>query len=430
MKKYQISQENIKFKKWLKYFNNLHHQPLDLSLERIKCIAINLKLLFPAKVVFTVAGTNGKGTTCRILETILLAAGFRVGVYSSPHLLCYTERVRIQGKKLSIIEFNNAFSIIEKNRNKILLTYFEFGTLSALYLLKKEKLDIVILEVGLGGRLDATNIIDPSISIITNIEIDHIDKLGNTRESIGNEKAGIFRNGKSAIIGQLNIPKNIKKIANQINTPLYHNGVDWNYFIKDNYWQWQNSKIIMTNLPKPNIPLINAATALAALHYSNLNVNQHAINIGLKNACLPGRFQFICQEPRIILDVAHNLHAVHYLIHRLINLPIYNGKIRAVVAMLLDKDISSILTYMRKYIDIWYCSSLNVPRGADAEFLSQYLSKSYNFKNIHTALKKAILDSKKQDIIIIFGSFYTISKTIITLNKNKNIFYKKIKFTF
>ncbi|AEW44637.1 dihydrofolate synthase [Serratia symbiotica str. 'Cinara cedri'] len=414
-----IPQTTSSLSEWLHYLENMHSQSMKLGLERMRCVAYRLKLLHPAATVFTVAGTNGKGTTCCMLEAILLAAGLRVGVYSSPHLLRYTERVRIQGKEPKDIEFIHSFDTIENNRGKTLLTYFEFSTLSALQLFKQAQLDVVILEVGLGGRLDATNVITPSIAIITNIALDHTYWLGNDRESIGKEKAGIFRSNKLAVVGEMYIPISIQLIAEKLKTSLHCLGTSWNYSELGEHWQWQNNEMVLANLPIPNIPLVNAATALAALIYSSIDVPHKAIERGLQTAMLPGRFQVVCQEPRLILDVAHNPHAANYLATCLAKLPRNGGKVRAVVAMLSDKNISDTLTALEKQVDEWYCATIHEPRGAQSELLAQHLTQPRQFVNIKDAWCQAMWDANKQDIIIVYGSFYAVAHVMIALKENE-----------
>ncbi|VAX76900.1 Dihydrofolate synthase/folylpolyglutamate synthase [Serratia symbiotica] len=411
-----IPQATSPLYEWLYYLENLHSKSIDLSLERVQHVASHLDLLSPAPTVFTVAGTNGKGTTCCTLEAILLAANLRVGVYTSPHLLRYTERVRIQGQELNESDFSNSFATIDKGRCGTTLTYFEFSTLSALNLFKQARLDVVILEVGLGGRLDATNIVDPNVAVITSIALDHTEWLGNNRDSIGSEKAGIFRSGKPAVVGEPNMPLSIQKIAEKLGVPLYCNGIAWSYNENCNQWQWKGGKIELAGLPIPHVPLVNAATALATLSYSSLDIGHRAICVGLKLATLPGRFQLICQEPRLILDVAHNPHAAAYLATRLSSLPRNGGKVRAVIGMLLNKDIVGTLACLHAEVDEWYCASLDAPRGAPAELLAQHLPQSRQFIDVASAWREATFDADKTDIVIVFGSFHTVAQVMVALN--------------
>ncbi|MBN3133796.1 bifunctional tetrahydrofolate synthase/dihydrofolate synthase [Pectobacterium brasiliense] len=403
---------------WLHYLEHLHAQAIDLGLERVKQVAEHLQLLQPAPTVFTVAGTNGKGTTCCTLESILLAAGLRVGVYSSPHLVRYTERVRIQGKELPEALHTQAFADIEAGRGAVSLTYFEFGTLSALQLFKQANLDVVILEVGLGGRLDATNIVDADVSVVTSIAIDHTDWLGNDRESIGREKAGIFRQGRPAVVGEPDMPGTIADVAAEKGAQLHRRGRDWEYSMQRETWSWQDKQRELSRLPLPNVPLANAATALAALHYSSLNVSEEAIRQGLQHAALPGRFQTVQASPRLILDVAHNPHAAAYLANRLAELP-KTGKVRAVVGMLSDKDIAGTLAHLTPLVDAWYCAPLEGPRGATAQQIAEHLTRSQSFLDVVTAWKQAMSEATEQDIVIVCGSFHTVAHVMEALDEEK-----------
>ncbi|MCL6324159.1 bifunctional tetrahydrofolate synthase/dihydrofolate synthase [Pectobacterium polaris] len=414
----QIPQATSPLVTWLHYLEHLHAQAIDLGLERVKQVAEHLQLLQPAATIFTVAGTNGKGTTCCTLESILLAAGLRVGVYSSPHLVRYTERVRIQGKELPEALHTQAFADIEAGRGAVSLTYFEFGTLSALQLFKQANLDVVILEVGLGGRLDATNIVDADVSVVTSIAIDHTDWLGNDRESIGREKAGIFRQGRPAVVGEPDMPGTIADVAAEKGAQLRRRGRDWEYSVQRETWSWQDKQRELSRLPLPNVPLANAATALAALHYSSLNVSEDAIRQGLQHAALPGRFQTVQASPRLILDVAHNPHAAAYLANRLAALP-KSGKVRAVVGMLSDKDIAGTLAHLTPLVDVWYCAPLEGPRGAKAQQIAEHLTHSQSFSNVVAAWQQAMSEATEQDIVIVCGSFHTVAHVMEALDEEK-----------
>ncbi|WP_145509506.1 bifunctional tetrahydrofolate synthase/dihydrofolate synthase [Yersinia rochesterensis] len=411
----QIPQATSPLAAWLYYLERLHSQPIELGLERVKQVAERLDLLKPAPKVFTVAGTNGKGTTCCTLESILLAAGLRVGVYSSPHLLRYTERVRIQGQELSEAEHSHSFAKIEAGRQDISLTYFEFGTLSALQLFKQAKLDVVILEVGLGGRLDATNIVDSDVAAITSIAIDHTDWLGFDRDSIGREKAGVFRAGKPAVVGEPDMPQSIADVAAKIGAHLYQRDIAWQFSQQEKSWKWHCDGHQWSELPLPNVPLANAATALAVLHYSGLSLSEEVIRQGLQAASLPGRFQIVSEQPLLILDVAHNPHAARYLTDKLAKLP-KQGKVRAVVGMLSDKDIGGTLACLSEQVDEWYCAPLEGPRGASAEQLAEYLAQSRQFSDVETAWRQAVQDAEPQDVVIVCGSFHTVAHVMAALN--------------
>ncbi|GLW38380.1 bifunctional protein FolC [Pectobacterium carotovorum subsp. carotovorum] len=414
----QIPQATSPLVTWLHYLEHLHAQAIDLGLDRVKQVAEHLQLLQPATTIFTVAGTNGKGTTCCTLESILLAAGLRVGVYSSPHLVRYTERVRIQGKELPEALHTQAFADIEAGRGAVSLTYFEFGTLSALQLFKQANLDVVILEVGLGGRLDATNIVDADVSVVTSIAIDHTDWLGNDRESIGREKAGIFRQGRPAVVGEPDMPGTIADVAAEKGAQLRRRGRDWEYSMQRETWSWQDKQRELSRLPLPNVPLANAATALAALHYSSLNVTEEAIRQGLQHAVLPGRFQTVQESPRLILDVAHNPHAAAYLANRLAGLP-KTGKVRAVVGMLSDKDIAGTLAHLTPVVDEWYCAPLEGPRGATVQQIAEHLTRSQSFSDVVAAWQQAMSEATEQDIVIVCGSFHTVANVMEALDEEK-----------
>ena len=409
---------------WLYYLEHLHSQAIELGLDRVRAVAEKLDLLTPAPRVFTVAGTNGKGTTCATLESVLMAAGYRVGVYSSPHLVRYTERVRIQGEELPESAHCESFAVLEAGRGDISLTYFEYGTLSALHLFKQAKLDVVILEVGLGGRLDATNIVDASVSVVTSIALDHTDWLGSDRESIGREKAGIFRAGKPAVVGEPDMPQSIADVAQEKQSDLYRRDVNWHFSADAGYWRWValdagKEVNILDALPLPNVPLANAATALAALHYSGLNVPEAALRSGLQRAALPGRFQTVSESPRLILDVAHNPHAAAYLAGRLAEQPRNGGKVRAVVGMLKDKDIAGTLACLSPQVDEWYCAPLEGPRGASVAELTVHLPQARPFDDVESAWRQAMQEAAPQDIVIVCGSFHTVAHVMDAIDTGK-----------
>ena len=407
---------------WLGYLEQLHPSSIELGLERVKSVAERLDLLQPAPYIFTVAGTNGKGTTCRTLEMILLAADKRVGVYSSPHLLRFTERVRINNQESTPSDTVKAFAAIEKARGDVSLTYFEYATLAALYQFKQAQLDVVILEVGLGGRLDATNIVDADIAIITTIGIDHVEYLGNTRESIGQEKAGIFKPKSIAIVGEPEIPSSILDVAHAVNCPVFAVNKDWAYQPIDKLsWQFNSSIKQYKNLPIPHVPLANAATAIAALSYSPFSITQEQIDDALEKTSLIGRFQIIQSSPIVIVDVAHNPHAASYLVKQIELLKQQQstvGKVRFVIGMLKDKDIKSTLSILNA--DQWYCASLYGERGCNADILKQYLQEEnvaniVTFDSVYEAYQKAMQEAKEDDIIVVCGSFHTVSAVLDTV---------------
>lgn len=411
----QLPQATSPLATWLHYLEHLHSQAIELGLDRIQRVAARLDLLKPAPFIFTVAGTNGKGTTCRTLETLLMAAGYRVGVYSSPHLVRYTERVRVQGAELDEALHSASFASIEAGRGDISLTYFEFGTISALNLFREANLDVVILEVGLGGRLDATNIVDADVAVITSIALDHTDWLGPDRESIGREKAGVFRGGKPAVVGEADMPYTIAEVAAEKGAQLLQINRDWQWQKQENSWTWQDAQGELRDLPLPQVPLPNAATALTALRASGLNVSEAVIREHLPLAILPGRFQTVSESPRVILDVAHNPHAANYLASRLAELP-KSGKVHAVVGMLHDKDIAGTLAALAPQVDNWYCAPLEGPRGARADELIAHLEGGNAYDNVDAAWQAARQQAAPEDVILVCGSFHTVAQVMESMS--------------
>ncbi|MDH2927127.1 bifunctional tetrahydrofolate synthase/dihydrofolate synthase [Lonepinella koalarum] len=421
---------------WLYYLEHSHSKAIDLGLERVKSVAQALDLLTPAPYVITVGGTNGKGTTCRLLETILLNAGFKVGVYSSPHLICYNERVRIQNQDVQDEDHIRAFQFINTHKNQS-LSYFEFSTLSALHLFKQANLDVVILEVGLGGRLDATNIVDADMAVITSIDIDHIDYLGDTREKIGFEKAGIFRVNKPVIIGEPDIPHSMIEYAKSLNCQLSCRNQDWQFEITGEQWKWQNNNCQLGNLPLCQIPLANAATALAAVQSLPFNISAEILRKSLNEVELVGRFQTVKAEnltalikltekslqdlPRIIIDVGHNPHAARYLAEKLTQLKSkISGKITAVCGILQDKDAENVLSPLLSIIDEWHCVTLSGYRGQTGEQLAEKLysvaeKQAINVKvqvenSVALGVESAVKNTDKNDVVLVFGSFHTVGE--------------------
>ncbi|PHM70049.1 bifunctional tetrahydrofolate synthase/dihydrofolate synthase [Xenorhabdus kozodoii] len=423
----QIPQATSPLMTWLSYLGNLHTKAIDMGLERVGKLGRQLGLLNPAPKVITVSGTNGKGTTCHTLESVFLAAGLKVGVYSSPHLIRYTERVRIQGREVAEQDFCRVFAAIEAQRGDISLTYFEYGTLAALQLFKEADLDVVILEVGLGGRLDATNIVDADIAAITSIALDHTDWLGADREHIGREKAGIFRRGHFAVVGEQDMPHSIADVADELGAKLFRRDVDWHFSQNENSWNWLGGHLQFNELPLPNVPLANAATAMGVINCLlqqddkvSRAIDEQAIRAGLENAQLPGRFQMVREAPRVILDVAHNPHAAGYLVQKLAELPrAPDSKIRGVVGMLGDKDIAGTLACLSQQIDEWYCASLDELRGAEAEVLSGHLVQARTFSEVRAAWQQAMEDASVQDIIVVCGSFHTVAHVMEVLEEGK-----------
>ncbi|ADV33881.1 bifunctional protein folC [Candidatus Blochmanniella vafra str. BVAF] len=401
---------------WLDYIQNLNPVLVDLNLDRIKKVATVLKLIPFQIYSILVGGTNGKGTTCYLLEQILLFNNFKVGLYTSPHLLSYSERIRVCGKQLPDDIHIKSMSVVENARSGVLLTYFEFITLSALNIFKQFKLDLVILEVGLGGRLDATNIIDPDISVITNIAIDHVDFLGDTRYKIAIEKSGIFRVNRPAIVGEIDRPLVIDEIAKNCSSILFARGRDWDFYCcKDNTWIWRcysESHGLLINFPMPlSIPLENAAVVLSILHWLPFKVSRKSIEYGLQNAVLLGRFQVVNYNPFIVLDVGHNPHAAAHVKNKLHPIVLKRkGIVRIVIGMLSRKDVKSTVLCLNNLIDVWYCADLNTPCSANMKYVFDCFSgfDVKYFEDIISAWYKAVDDSDIDDCILVFGSFYAV----------------------
>ncbi|MFT6986634.1 MAG: dihydrofolate synthase/folylpolyglutamate synthase [Psychromonas sp.] len=405
---------------WLSYIEQLHPSEIELGLTRISKVAKNLDLIkFDAKVI-TVAGTNGKGTTCAFLEEILIQAGYKVGVYSSPHIQRYTERLRINHRELSESEHCLALSKVETARGVTSLSYFEYVTLGCLQLLKQAHCDFILLEVGLGGRLDATNMVESDISVVTTIGIDHIDWLGDDRDKIAFEKAGVFRGNKPAICGELNPPQSLIEHAQNISADIIYANKDFYYQEQENSWSWTGKKTI-TGLSKTLMPIQNASTALAVIEALNLNLADSLIRKSLQQAKLAGRLQKMeMSEPvDIYLDVAHNPQSAQYLASQIKKLRADKGencKVFAIIGMLKDKDITGTFDQINEQIDDCNLISLDCYRGATSQILFEYYQASKNkqdevncFENVESAYKSVINKVRSSDILIIFGSFYTVS---------------------
>ncbi|WP_406731694.1 bifunctional tetrahydrofolate synthase/dihydrofolate synthase [Vibrio scophthalmi] len=409
----QIPQATSPLAMWLDYLAELHTSAIDLGLDRVQAVANKAQLTKPAPTVITVAGTNGKGSTCALMEAILLDAGYSVGVYSSPHLIRYNERVRVNGVDLSDEKHTQAFDFVEQQRGDISLSLFEFGTLAALRLFQSEKVDVVLLEVGLGGRLDATNVVDHDVCVITSLAIDHVDWLGDDINVIGFEKAGIFRSGKPAICGQPKAPATVAAHADDIKAELFQVGIQYDYALTDNNtWCWSHGSFQLDDLPRPSLPLPNAATALMALASAHLDLSDVNIVNGLRNASLPGRMQVIHQAPMVLLDVAHNPHSAQYLVERL-QQQYPQQTIHMVVAMLHDKDIKSTLEILAPVASHWYPASLTGPRAAKAEELCRYLgAEQAQFATPVAAFEAAMTKAHQQDVIIVVGSFHTVGEVL------------------
>ena len=416
---------------WLSYLESIHTTEIELGLTRIQQVAqrLNIDLSF-AKVV-TVAGTNGKGTTCAFLENAFLANQSSVAVYSSPHIEHFNERLRINKKDVTDRPFILAFEQIEYARGDISLTYYEYTTLAAFLILMDNQPDFIILEVGLGGRLDATNIIDADIAVITTIDLDHQSFLGNTREAIGFEKAGIMRSDGLAVLGDLYPTESILNHAKNIGCDLYVRDQQFKVKTVGNQWQWQFNGTALTGLNSPFIPQDNVATALTVLALLNIPCSEESINGVIAKTKVAGRtekfLKTICfSNADVILDVAHNPQAAEYLVNHIITQQQENNyeRVIAVVGMLTDKDVSNTLLPMTSIVDTWYIGRLDSPRTAESERIAQSIESQtqdnhqyqkkecsvYCFDNILQAFKIANDQAGENDLIIVFGSFFTVAE--------------------
>jgi dihydrofolate synthase/folylpolyglutamate synthase len=413
---------------WLEHCEHLHPTAIDLGLERVRTVAQRMGVRFSCPVI-TVAGTNGKGSTCAMLESILGQAGYRTGVYTSPHLVRFEERLRIGGEPVSATTLIAAFADVERarcqtyseNEAAVTLTYFEFSTLAILQLMARVKLDVVILEVGLGGRLDATNIIDADCAIITSIDLDHVEFLGTDRESIGREKAGIMRTDRPVVVSDPVPPQSVLDHALEVGADLWRFGHDFNFSGDKQQWGWAGRGRRYAGMAYPALrganQLINAAGVLAALTAlrDQLPVTAQAVRNGLAFVELPGRFQIIAGQPTLVLDVAHNPHAVAVLTANLDAMG-YFPTTHAVMGVMADKDLVAMIAKISPLIDRWYFTDLPTARAARAtDLMIQWQAHNrrqsavaHAFLSPELAMQAAMAAADPTDRIVVFGSFYTV----------------------
>jgi dihydrofolate synthase / folylpolyglutamate synthase len=396
----------------------MHPVLMDLSLERTVEVRKRLGLKFDVPVI-TVAGTNGKGSTCAMLESIALAAGWRVGLYQKPELVNFEERCRVGGKAVEADELVPHFAAVEAARGEITLTKFEFSTLAIAHLLASRPLDLVILEVGLGGRYDAVNAIEPDCAIITSIDLDHTEYLGPDRETIGLEKAHIMRPGKPAIVSDPMPPKSVIDHAQEIGADLWLVGRDFKHSGDRQQWAWSGRGKRYNGLAYPALrganQLVNAAGVLAAFEAlrDKLPVPAQAVRQGLATVELPGRFQIVPGQPTLVLDVAHNPHSVAALALNLDQMGFY-PRTHAVFGAMADKDLAGLMGRIAPLIDAWYCTDLPLPRAATATQLAAHaralrVSPAVSeHANPSAALAAALAAADPADRILIFGSFLTV----------------------
>ncbi|WP_180138162.1 bifunctional tetrahydrofolate synthase/dihydrofolate synthase [Acinetobacter sp. YH12043] len=403
---------------WLDYWSHVHVTGIDLGLERVIPVAEKLGVINPEAKVLTVAGTNGKGSTTTTLAAILNAQGFKVGLYQSPHVYRFNERVKLRGVEVEDQLLIDAFVEVDRARREcdLSLSFFEATTLAAFVIFKHELCDVWVLEVGLGGRLDVVNVVNPDVAVITNIGLDHTDWLGDTIEKIAFEKAGIIRPNIPVIFGgQQDIPQAILDKAAECNAPLYAINRDYFYeaFEDGKTWAFASSGTTL-KLPTGSLALDNISTAVAAILLSGLEVNQTAIVGGIQAAKLPGRFEVReIQNKTVIFDAGHNPHGVEFLLKQLRNYLNYNKKYKEVIcvfSMLADKDINSVVKLLKDTVHLWKIAPLSVPRAAEVTLLTDALQGELieQFDNVKLAFKSALDETENNQLILVCGSFHTL----------------------
>lgn len=421
---------------WLSYIESLHPKSIAMGLDRVKQMINRLKLN-PKFTIITVAGTNGKGSTCAMLEQIYTNAGYHVGCYTSPHLLRYNERVRVNKQEASDEAICAAFTAVnaarfdttndDTNGDVIALTYFEVGTLAAVWHFMQIGVDVAILEIGLGGRLDAVNAFEPSCSIVTSVDLDHQEFLGDTRESIGFEKAAVYRNSVTAICGDINPPSSLVTFANEVKADFKRVNHEFDFSLEgDDHWRYSSEQVAYL-LPIPFLKgayqLNNASCAVCAVESlkSSLPVTSDQIASAMREVSLAGRFQTVSTSPHIILDVAHNPHAARALAANLKEIRTPQGQTIAVFAMLADKDIQGVVQAVKEEIDQWYIAGIDNLRGASELELAAIVTENdadaeiKTFQNSDIAYQQACIDAGENDKIVVFGSFYTVASVMQTL---------------
>jgi len=409
---------------WLDHCERLHPKNIDMGLDRVRAVAQRMGIQFHCPVI-TVAGTNGKGSTCAMLEAILGESGYKTGVYTSPHLVHFEERLRLKGEAVAIDPLVDAFERVERARCQVppdvSLTYFEFSTLAILDLMARAELDVVILEVGLGGRLDAVNIIDPDCAIITSVDLDHMEFLGPDRESIGREKAGIMRTGRPVIVSDPVPPQSVVDHALEIGADLWRLGVDFNFSGDKQQWAWAGRDRRYAGLAYPALrganQLLNASGVLAALTAlrERIPVTAQAVRNGLAMVALPGRFQIVPGEPTLVLDVAHNPHAAAALAVNLDAMGFFPTT-HAVFGAMADKDLLPMFERLNPIIDRWYFTDLPIARAETGVRLCAHWqgvnkrgdASAQAFGDPVHALQAAVAAADPADRIVVFGSFHTV----------------------
>ena len=405
---------------WLAFIERQHPKTIALGLERVARVYQRMRVELRCPVI-TVAGTNGKGSCCALLEAMLRASGYKTGLYTSPHLERYNERVRIGGAEAGDDSLCESFAAVEAARADVPLTYFEYGTLAALWLFAREGIEAAVLEVGLGGRLDAVNIVDADCAVLTSVGIDHVDYLGADRESIGREKAGIFRDGRPAVIAEPAPPGSV------LQAPGVHYlvGRDFGYTDEKSQWAYWGPAGKRAGLAHPAlrgaIQLRNAAAAMCALDClrGTLALEMQAVRRGLAEVTLPARFQVLPGRPQVILDVAHNPEAAQVLADNLLASG-YAPQTIAVCGMLRDKDIGGVLAALAPRITRWHLATLSGPRAASADELARHVQGEVErYATPAQAFAAALKRAHENDKIVVFGSFLTVGEVLGWLKNNK-----------
>lgn len=415
---------------WLARLEKLHPVTIELGLERVRAVYERLRIDFGATKLVIVGGTNGKGSTCTMLTRVLMAAGKHVGTYTSPHLLRYNERVTIDGCEATDAELCAAFAAVEAVRGDVSLTYFEFGTLAALHCFAQRKLDVVVLEVGLGGRLDAVNIVEPDLSILTNVALDHMDWLGDTREKIGFEKAGIFRAGRPAIYGERDMPESVGAFAAQVGARLLRLGRDYAWQRDSHTWRWeglsaQGERRWFTELPLVPFPLDNAAAMLQALLLLDLPFTPAQLRKGLLGSELSGRFQELRHRGRrVIADVAHNPHAAANLAAN-IQTRLQGHPVHLVIGMLNDKDSGTVVRILAPHVAHIHAAGLTGERGSPAKIIYNHardsgVSAVTCHDTVAEALNAACEAAAPDDVVVVTGSFFTVAAVLEAIDPAAN----------
>ena len=415
---------------WLSWQEGLHFTAIELGLDRCRNVAARMGLLDHDFAVISVAGTNGKGSSVTMLDMILRRSGYSTGLYTSPHLIRYNERICVNGREVSNALLCSAFDRIDRARADISLTYFEFGTLAALDVFRQTGVQVAIMEVGLGGRLDAVNILDADAALVTSIDIDHEDWLGHDRDSIGREKAGVFRSGKPAVCSDPNPPVSVTEYAESIGVRLKLLEKDYSYEVIADAWNWQSGSVKYHALAKPSTnndcQIQNAAGVLMLLQTiaDRFPVSYDAVTTTMKDFHLMGRFQVEQRATPYVLDVAHNRQAAELLVANLQKLP-KTGLTHCIVGMLKDKNHELIFQELGKIVDSWYVVDLDTERAATRDLLKEKLLKTvnpehmYDFEDINMAFEQVRKQAQAGDLVLITGSFLTVRAGILWLENNK-----------